>query len=115
MLVGGLIHEDVIGAVPGTGRHVATVNGRGFDLQASVEGLVDGLAGQNILILVRKARPLPGLTCWNSTTCQSWPSITIARPFFRSWCLPQWYLTRKGISNQRSDLRASHRRRLLAG
>ena len=45
LLVGGLVHEDVIGAVLVQVRHVATVNGRGFDLQASVEGLVDGLAG----------------------------------------------------------------------
>src|SRR5690242_12883535 len=38
------------------------------------------------LSLVRtKAPPLPGLTCWNSTTLQSWPSMFSAMPFFRSF------------------------------
>ena len=31
------------------------------------------------------APPLPGLTCWNSTTVQSWPSILSTRPFLRSF------------------------------
>src|SRR5260370_3358477 len=36
--------------------------------------------------LVRtKAPPLPGLTCWNSTTFQSWPSMFSVIPFFRSF------------------------------
>ena len=36
--------------------------------------------------LVRtKAPPLPGLTCWNSTTDQSWPSRLSTMPFFRSF------------------------------
>ena len=36
--------------------------------------------------LVRtKAPPLPGLTCWNSTTDHSWPSRLSTRPFFRSF------------------------------
>src|SRR3989338_1416563 len=35
--------------------------------------------------LVRtNAPPLPGLTCWNSTMIHSWPSITMASPFFNS-------------------------------
>src|SRR6478736_3047465 len=35
--------------------------------------------------LVRtKAPPLPGLTCWNSMTVHSWPSIFSTVPFFRS-------------------------------
>ena len=35
--------------------------------------------------LVRtNAPPLPGLTCWNSTTVQSWPSRLSTMPFFRS-------------------------------
>src|SRR5579862_4644697 len=35
--------------------------------------------------LVRtNAPPLPGLTCWNSTTPQSWPSMFSVMPFFRS-------------------------------
>src|SRR6202142_2450731 len=36
--------------------------------------------------LVRtKAPPLPGLTCWKSTTFQSWPSMLRVMPFFRSF------------------------------
>src|SRR3954470_16065988 len=31
------------------------------------------------------APPLPGLTCWNSTTVQSWPSRLSTSPFFRSF------------------------------
>src|SRR5918995_5193774 len=31
-----------------------------------------------------KAPPLPGLTCWNWTTDQSWPSRSSTMPFFRS-------------------------------
>ncbi len=35
--------------------------------------------------LVRtNAGPLPGLTCWNSMTVQSWPSMLRTMPFFRS-------------------------------
>src|SRR5215211_7091880 len=33
------------------------------------------------------APPLPGLTCWNDTTVQSWPSRLSTRPFFRSLVL----------------------------
>src|SRR4029079_11295451 len=37
--------------------------------------------------LVRtKAGPLPGLTCWSSTTDQSWPPSSLStRPFLRSF------------------------------
>src|SRR5690349_15756231 len=31
------------------------------------------------------AGPFPGLTCWNSTTDQSWPSMFSTMPFFRSF------------------------------
>src|SRR5947209_10913043 len=30
------------------------------------------------------APPLPGLTCWNSTTVHNWPSMLSTSPFFRS-------------------------------
>src|SRR5215212_5150955 len=33
------------------------------------------------------APPLPGLTCWNDTTVQSWPSRLSTSPFFRSLVL----------------------------
>src|SRR3954465_13050490 len=40
---------------------------------------------RTFLSLVRtKAPPLPGLTCWNSTTFQSTPSRSSVMPFFRS-------------------------------
>ncbi len=32
-----------------------------------------------------KAPPLPGFTCWNAVTDQSWPSRLSTRPFFRSF------------------------------
>ena len=36
-------------------------------------------------ILVRtKAAPLPGLTCWNSTTCMTLPSISKVTPLRKS-------------------------------
>ncbi len=98
LLVGGLIHEDVIGAVLAQVRRVATVDGRGFDLQAALEGgLVDGLAGQNILILVHsKARVYRALD--NS------PELAADHHNERyssdHWSLPQWYLTQR--NNQRS-------------
>src|SRR5919107_657196 len=51
------------------------------------------LPDRTFLSLVRtNAPPLPGLTCWNSTTVHSWPSIRRTVPFFRSfvvatvWC-----------------------------
>ena len=44
------------------------------------------LPDSTFLSLVRtKAPPLPGLTCWNSTTDHSWPSRLSTRPFFRSF------------------------------
>src|SRR3954454_13191097 len=43
------------------------------------------LPDRTFFSLVRtKAPPLPGLTCWNSTTARSWPSIFSTVPFFRS-------------------------------
>ncbi len=44
------------------------------------------LPDSTFLSLVRtNAPPLPGLTCWNSTTDQSWPSRLSTKPFFRSF------------------------------
>ena len=44
------------------------------------------LLDSTFLSLVRtNAGPLPGLTCWNSTTAQSWPSMLRTMPFFRSF------------------------------
>src|SRR5665647_2461188 len=43
------------------------------------------LPDKTALSLVRtKAGPLPGLTCWNSTTDQSWLPMLRTMPFFRS-------------------------------
>ncbi len=37
-------------------------------------------------ILVRtNAPPLPGLTCWNSVTAHSWPSMRSTLPFLMSF------------------------------
>src|SRR5699024_222844 len=45
------------------------------------------------LSLVRtNAGPLPGLTCWNSTTDQSCPSMTSTMPFFRSLVVATGFL-----------------------
>src|SRR6201982_4242763 len=45
--------------------------------------------------LVRtKAPPLPGLTCWNSTTVQSCPSRLSAMPFFKSFVVATFSLSR---------------------
>src|SRR6059036_1767194 len=44
------------------------------------------LPDRTALSLVRtKAGPLPVLTCWNSTTVHSWPSMLSTRPFLRSF------------------------------
>src|SRR2546421_7155530 len=46
------------------------------------------LPDSTCLSLVRtNAGPLPGFTCWNSTTDHSWPSRFSTRPFFRSLVL----------------------------
>src|SRR6478735_2536811 len=67
------------------------------------------LPDRTALSLVRtKAGPLPGLTCWNSTTDQSWLSMLRTMPFFRSLV----EATRKSLSSygltgrrrQRADL-----------
>src|SRR6478736_1782418 len=43
------------------------------------------LPDRTFFSLVRtNAPPLPGLTCWNSMTVHSWPSILSTVPFFRS-------------------------------
>src|SRR6478735_8956632 len=43
------------------------------------------LPESTFLSVVRtNAPPLPGLTCWNSTTVQSWPSRLRTSPFLRS-------------------------------
>src|SRR6476620_240462 len=46
------------------------------------------LPDSTALSLVRtKAGPLPGLTCWNSTTDHSCPSMLSTMPFLRSFVL----------------------------
>ena len=51
LLVGLFVHENIVGAVLVQVRHVATVNGCGFDLETGVEGLVDDLATHHVLNL----------------------------------------------------------------
>src|SRR5687768_5645816 len=51
--------------------------------------------------LVRtNAPPLPGLTCWNSTTDQSWPSMLSTKPFFRSFVVATGEVLRAGLEDQ---------------
>src|SRR3979409_269654 len=51
------------------------------------------LPDSTCLSLVRtNAGPLPGLTCWNSTTVQSCPSRFSTRPFFRSFVVATFSL-----------------------
>ena len=62
LLVGRSIHENVIGAILVQVRHIATIDCSGFDLDARVEGLVNGLPGQNVLNLgAHKGRALTRL------------------------------------------------------
>ncbi len=57
------------------------------------------LPDSTCLSLVRtKAGPLPGLTCWNSTTVQSCPSRLSTMPFFRSLVDATWSLSLTGRS-----------------
>src|SRR6478672_3920932 len=55
-------------------------------LTPALKVLSTTLPDRTFLSLVRtKAGPLPGLTCWNSTTDHSWPSRLSTRPFLRSF------------------------------
>src|SRR5580692_2731758 len=57
-------------------------------LMPALNVLSTTLPDSTFFSLVRtKAGPLPGLTCWNSTTFQSWPSRFRVMPFFRSFVL----------------------------
>src|SRR6266487_96797 len=47
------------------------------------------------------APPLPGLTCWNSTTFQSWPSMRKVMPFFRSFVVATSVSSPAGDPNRR--------------
>src|SRR5215216_431321 len=56
-------------------------------LTPALKVLSTTLPESTFLSLVRtKAGPLPGLTCWNSTTDQSWPPSSLSTmPFLRSF------------------------------
>src|SRR3984957_1976023 len=57
-------------------------------LMPALKVLSTTLPDITFLSLVRtKAGPLPGFTCWNSTTFQSCPSRFSVMPFFRSFVL----------------------------
>src|SRR5450830_1852684 len=54
-------------------------------LRPALNVLSTTLPDRTFFSLVRtNAPPLPGLTCWNSMTVQSWPSILSTMPFLRS-------------------------------
>src|SRR4029450_4570355 len=68
---------------------------------------------RTFLSLVRtKAPPLPGLTCWNSTTFIRLPSRLSVMPFFRSLVVamasPYLFLDHLGQDRQRHPARAQH-------
>src|SRR5919112_2339564 len=52
------------------------------------------------------APPLPGLTCWNSTTDHSSPSRLSTRPFFRSLVVAMSCLDRDAWEGDRTSLPA---------
>src|SRR5882724_4342059 len=55
-------------------------------LMPALKVLSTTLPVSTFLSLVRtNAPPLPGLTCWNSTTLQSPPSMSSVMPFLRSF------------------------------
>src|SRR5882757_4983978 len=61
--------------------------------------------------LVRtKAGPLPGLTCWNSTTVQSWPPSSLStRPFLRSFVVATVAESPESAASGPRKTRARHR------
>src|SRR5699024_4126188 len=60
-------------------------------LTPALKDLSTPLPDMMFFSLVRtKAGPLPGLTCWNSTTLQSCWSSTRTIPFFRSFVVANW-------------------------
>src|SRR5690606_33673871 len=63
-------------------------------LTPALKVLSTPLPDMTFFSLVRtKAGPLPGLTCWNSTTLQSCWSITRTIPFFRSFVVAMGLLS----------------------
>src|SRR6478735_9279323 len=62
------------------------------------------LPDRTALSLVRtNAGPLPGFTCWNSTTDQSCPSMLSTMPFFRSLVEATWGAVLRRELGGRSD------------
>ncbi len=81
LLVGLVVHEHdlVLGGVE-VG-HLARLRVHAVELLAGAEGLVQTAPVAMLRTLVRtNAPPLPGLTCWNSTIVNGWPSISMAMP-----------------------------------
>src|ERR1700722_14090608 len=59
--------------------------------------------------LVRtKAPPLPGLTCWNSTTLQSAPSMFSVMPFLRSFVVATSVCLLRAVRTRRCVPRSEH-------
>ena len=88
LVVGVGVHEDEVARRPCT----RTASSRLSTLAVStftpaLKVLSTTLPESTFFSLVRtKAGPLPGLTCWNSTTVQSWPPSSLStRPFLRSF------------------------------
>ena len=86
LLVGLGVHEVRVGAVGVQELHLARLGAHGAELLAGAEGLVDdvAVAMRAAASCARTPPPLPGLTCWNSTTLKIVPSTSMWLPFL-SW------------------------------
>ena len=115
---------DLLGDEAGVGLEVATITERAMrgelDFEEALRERVSLLKGLPESVfdcimekihftpgafgLVRtKAGPLPGLTCWNSTTCHSWPSRLRTSPFFRSFVVATGGVLTVAINRNRPD------------
>src|SRR3954454_10644045 len=85
-------------------------------LVPALKVLSTGLLDSTFLSFVRtKAGPLPGFTCWNSTTAQSWPSMLRTMPFFRSFVVAMRACQPSYVEWVRGRPPRGHQRRSLSG
>ena len=62
-------------------------NGKTFEMDGKIMQVVEFQhvkPGKGAAFVRTKAAPLPGLTCWKSTTCMTWPSISKVTPLRKS-------------------------------
>ena len=81
-----LIHEMIAVGIVVEHLHLPVVDDRALELFAGAEGPLERRSGLDVLqARANERRPLPGLTCRNSMTVQSWPSTTMVTPLRRSF------------------------------